>query len=100
MKRLVLILGAAVFLARTLTAQDVGFSSAWLDLSASDRDQVMRFAEEFKDFMSRSKSELIFIREATAFAEANRFRKWDSAVSAADLKPGSRWYAVNRDRTM
>jgi aspartyl aminopeptidase len=101
MNRLALILGL-VMLATTTTdaAQDVGFSSAWTDISAADRDHVMRFAEEFKEFIGRAKTELTFVREATKFAEANRYRKWDPKVPAGELRPGSRWYAINRDRTM
>ena len=101
MNRLALLLGVIMLgSGAPAWAQDVGFSSAWLEMNAADRDQVMRFAEEFKEFMGRSKTELMFVREGTKFAEANRFRKWDPKTPAADLKPGSRWYAVNRDRTM
>ena len=39
-----------------------------------------------------------FVREAVRVAESNGFRKWDP--KAAGLKPGTRWYAVNRDRTI
>ena len=42
---------------------------------------------------------MLFVRSATQFAETNGFRKWDAAA-AAGLKPGSRWYAINRDRTI
>ena len=38
-------------------------------------------------------------RSATQFAESNGFRKWDPKA-AAGLKPGTRWYAINRDRTI
>jgi len=83
----------------TLGAQDVGFANAWLELDPQGREQVMRYAEDFKGFLGKAKSEMQFVREAVRFAESNGFRKWD-AKAAAGLKPGTRWYAVNRDRTI
>jgi len=83
----------------TLRAQDVGFANAWPELDAQGRERVMRYAEEFKTFLGKAKSEMQFVREASRFAEANGFRKWDPKA-AAGLKPGGRWYAVNRDRTI
>ena len=60
----------------------------------------MRFAEEFKDFMGRTKSEMLFVREAVKLAESGGFRPWSSSVGPADVAPGSRWYRINRDRTL
>src|SRR4029434_3217884 len=40
-----------------------------------------------------------FVREGLKFAEDRGFKKWESNIAAAQLKPGSRWEAVNRDRT-
>jgi aspartyl aminopeptidase len=81
-------------------SQDLGFASAWPDLTPADRDQVMKFSEDFKDFMGRAKSHMLFVREGVNFAEARGFKKWDPNIRAADMRPGSRWYAVNRDRTL
>jgi len=94
---LVLLCLAAPQMAR---AQDVGFANAWPELTPADRDQVQTFGEEFKAFLGLAKSEMLFVRNATQFAESNGFRKWDAATTAAALKPGSRWYAINRDRTI
>ena len=48
----------------TLSAQDVGFTNGWLELDAQGREQVMRYAEDFKVFLGRAKSEMQFVREA------------------------------------
>jgi aspartyl aminopeptidase len=72
----------------------------WPALSPAERDEVMTFGEDFKAFMAKARSEMTFVHEATRIAEKNGFRKWPGAVPKADLKPGSRWYAVNRDRTI
>jgi len=79
---------------------DFGFTSAWPLLSASEKDHVMQLAEDFKRFIGTAKSEMLFVREAVKMAEAKGFKPWRADVPARDVKPGSRWYAVNRDRTM
>ena len=72
----------------------------WPTLSPAERDQVMKFGEDFKQFMGRAKSEMTFVREATKLAEAAGFRKWPASPTKADVRPGSRWYAVNRERSV
>lgn len=79
---------------------DVGFASAWPQLVSGEREQVMKFADDFKDFMGRAKSEMFFVREGVKFAESKGFRKWSPSLTNAELKPGTRWYSVNRDRTL
>ena len=81
-------------------AQDFGFSSAWTELSPAEEAEVMAFGEDFKSFMGGARSHMWFVREAVAMAEAQGFRPWSAEVTAADMAPGSRWYAVNRDRTV
>lgn len=72
----------------------------WPKLTAAERDDVMQFGEDFKQFMGVSKSELFFVREARQFAERHGFTPWRSSLRADEVTPGSRWYAVNRDRTI
>ena len=77
----------------------MGFANAWPELTPADQEQVQKFGEDVKTFLGQAKSEMLFVRSATQFAESSGFRKWDAAA-AAGLKPGSRWYAINRDRTI
>ena len=95
--------GIVAFLCLALSVeargQDVGFVNAWTELTAADQEQVQKFGEDVKGFLGQAKSEMLFVRGATQFAESNGFRKWD-ASAAASLTPGSRWYAINRDRTI
>ena len=93
-------LAIALVLAIPASGQDFGFSSAWPDLGPRERSEVMAFGEEFKDFMGRAKSEMWFVREGIAFAESEGFAEWSADVDASELVPGTRWYAVNRDRTL
>jgi len=84
--------------ASVLRAQEA--APVWPKLSAAQRDEVMRFSEDFKKFIGRAKSEMSFVREAKAFLDASGFRPWPGTASKADVRPGSRWYAINRDRTV
>ena len=70
--------------------------SSWLGLTAEERDAVFEFAEEYKDFIHLARTELSFVEQAIAFAEANGF---EALTDSATLVPGSRIYEVNRDRT-
>lgn len=82
------------------TAFSQNFSSAWLEITQQEQAQVMSFAEEFKDFMAVARSELWFVREGVALAEAEGFQAWTPNIDVSAMTPGSRWYAINRDRTL
>ena len=86
---------------RAVSAQALAqMGPVWPKLSAAERDQVMRYGDDFKQFMGRAKSAQTFVREARALVEAAGFKPWPASPSRADAVRGSRWYAVNRDRTI
>src|SRR3989338_4456352 len=103
MWRRTLFLAAAVLCAvrSPVLAQEPG--PVWAKLTDAQRDEVVRFGDDYKQFIGRAKSELTFVREAVRLVEANGFRPSPAAPGTpfrADLRPGSRWYAINRDRTI
>ena len=71
--------------------------SSWVGLDDATRAAVFAFAEDYKDFIHRARTELSFVSEAVAFAEANGF---EELTDATDLRPGKRVYEVNRNRTI
>ena len=77
--------------------EEIGPQPAWVDLSTTERNDVMAFAEGYKDFMSRAKTELSFVTEAVKIARKAGFRE---LADSSDLKPGARFYDINRDRSM
>jgi len=87
-------------LASPLQAQDAQPAPVWPKLTQVQRDEVQRFGEDFKQFIGRAKSAVTFVQEAARLVEANGFRRWPASPSKADVRPGSRWYAVNRDQTI
>ena len=70
---------------------------AWIDLSASERREVLAFAEDYKDFMSLAKTEMSFVVEAVKIVRKAGFR---ALTDGSNLQPGSRYYDINRDRAI
>jgi len=99
--RIVAVVAVAMLaLVAPATAQETRPGPVWPTLPQAQRDEVMRFGEDFKRFIGRAKSESAFVREATTLVEASGFKAWPAAPSKGDVRPGSRWYAVNRDRAI
>lgn len=70
---------------------------AWLGLSAKERKSVLEFAEDYKDFMGQAKTEISFVSEAVKIAKTAGFSPLEEESA---LKPGKRYYDINRDRTI
>jgi aspartyl aminopeptidase len=93
----VLLVGVA---APPVLTQNAEPGPVWPKLSQPERIEVMRFGDDFKQFIGRAKSEMTFVREAVKLVEANGFKPWPKTPVKTDIRPGSRWYAVNRERTI
>ena len=77
--------------------EEEGPTAAWATLDDGQRRDVMAFAEDYKDFMDRAKTELSFVTEAVRIARSEGFRPLEPD---SDLRPGGRFYDINRDRTI
>jgi aspartyl aminopeptidase len=82
----------------TLAAQEP--APVWPRLTEPQRVEVTRFGDEFKQFAGVAKSARRFVGEAAKMVEAAGFKRWPAKPSKADVAPGSKWYAINRDRTI
>jgi len=71
--------------------------TAWEGLTARERRAVMDFADDYKDFMGRAKTELSFVTEAVRVARAAGFRE---LTEDSNLRAGGKFYDINRDRTV
>ncbi|MBT8147207.1 MAG: aminopeptidase 1, partial [Gammaproteobacteria bacterium] len=71
--------------------------SSWRNITASQRNAIFDFAEQYKDFLHRARTELSVVAEAVSFAEANGFQQWNDQSAPT---PGARYYEINRDRTI
>ena len=71
--------------------------SSWLLLSESELKAVEAYATDYKDFIYKAPTELTFVTETIKRVEKQGFKRLsENSV----LKPGSRFYDVNRDRTI
>lgn len=81
-------------------AQDVEPGPVWPTLSPAQQSEVMRFGDDYKQFIGRAKSEMTFVREVIKLLDAGGFKRWPASPAKAEVSAGSKWYAVNRDRTI
>jgi aspartyl aminopeptidase len=72
----------------------------WPQLTEAERGQVMTFGDDFKQFIGRAKSALTFVRDVRTLVEAAGFKPWPASPSRGEARPGTKWYATNRDRTI
>jgi len=73
--------------------------NVWKILTDAERQEAMDLTERFKRMISDARSELMMVREAIRYAEDRGFEPWDPTAESS-TRPGARYYAVNRDRTM
>jgi len=72
-------------------------ASSWLSLSAKELKAVETYADTYKDYIYKTPTELTFVSETIKRAEQQGFKK---LTETSNLKPGARFYDVNRDRTI
>jgi aspartyl aminopeptidase len=73
----------------------VATKSAWLTLTPEQKDQVMRFAEPYKDYMRHAKSAALSAAELIRLAHMAGFEDF---TSPSQVKPGARLILNNRGR--
>jgi aspartyl aminopeptidase len=86
--------------AAPVVAQDPEPGPIWATLTPAQQTEVMRFGDDYKQFIGRAKSEMTFVREVITLLEAGGFKRWPASPTKADVRAGAKWYAVNRDRTI
>ena len=94
---LALVAASPASLAQTSCSDNLDCESGWVGISDAKRAEVFAFAEDYKGFIAEARTELSFVTEAIAFAQANGF---EALTSDSRLRPGARLYEVNRDRTI
>jgi aspartyl aminopeptidase len=96
----IVLVTAVLALSGSVQAQDEEAEiepTAWRALTDSERRDVLAFAEDYKEFMSEAKTELSFVAGAVRLARDAGFRE---LTTNSNLRPGARFYDVNRDRTI
>lgn len=71
--------------------------SGWVGLPSADRKAAFALAEEYKRFMTVSRTEALTVTETIKRARAQGFREWAPGQA---LAAGGRYYHVNRARSI
>lgn len=71
--------------------------NAWDKYQEEHLDELLKFAEEYKEFLSYGKTERLVVEETVALAEKAGFRPLSEK---SDLKKGDRVYSVNKDKNV
>ena len=71
--------------------------NAWEKYSANEEKEVMKFAEGYKDFLSKSKTERLAVKESVKLLEANGFVAIEKVKG---LKAGDKVYFVNKNKNV
>lgn len=71
--------------------------NAWDKYQEEHLDELLKFAEEYKEFLSYGKTERLVVEETVALAEKAGFRPLSEM---SDLKKGDRVYSVNKDKNV
>lgn len=69
--------------------------TVWEKMDKKSMKALMTFNDEYKDFLSASKTERTFTKNAVAFAEANGFKELSKVKK---LKAGDKVYSTNRGK--
>ncbi len=77
--------------------ENMDCKSAWGSLTPVEKQTVFAFAEDYKDFMDKARTELGFVTEAIKIAEANGFKP---LRDDSPMTPGAKYYDNNRDRAV
>ena len=71
--------------------------NGWDRVSKDTVQDIMRYGEEYKNFLDRSKTERLAVRTAVELAEEKGFVPYTRGM---DLKPGDKIYRVNRGKAL
>ncbi|MBU7007531.1 aminopeptidase [Phosphitispora fastidiosa] len=73
----------------------------WDTLSPQEREETQKFAEEYKKFLNKAKTEREAVAEIVNLAEKEGYVSLEELMDRGKkLKPGNKVYAVNRDKNV
>ncbi len=71
--------------------------TVWEKLNEKEMEELMQISEDYRQFLSSSKTERAFVTNSVAAAEKAGFK---NISEVSELKPGDRIYAVNRGKNI
>ena len=77
--------------------ENLDCKSSWLYLNDKQKKTIFAYAEDYKRFMDKARTELSFVEEAVNVVKKYGFKQLKGDSS---LKAGAKYYDVNRDRAL
>jgi len=71
--------------------------SGWENVDDNERQEIFSFANDYMDFLGRSKTEREIVENATELAKEHGFRELNEY---SELHPGDKVYYVNRGKNL
>lgn len=71
--------------------------SSWTSLKKGEKTKVFTFAEDYKAFIHKARTELSFVEQAVDYARKQGFSR---LKDSSPLTPGARYYDINRARAL
>ena len=72
----------------------------WLNIDQAKKDELESLSTDYMDFMNKSKTERLAVKEIVRRAEEAGFRNIDEALDEGKLEAGDKVYAINRQKAV
>jgi len=82
---------------------ELGFEAklVWDTLSQAEKDETLKFAEDYKGFLNEGKTERETIREIIRLAQEHGFVSLEEvAARGKKIRPGNKLYVVNKEKNV
>lgn len=74
--------------------------NVWLNIDQAKKDELENFSSDYMDFMNKSKTERLAVKEIVKRAEEAGFRNIDEVIEEGKLEAGDKVYAINRQKAV
>ena len=74
--------------------------NVWLNIDQAKKDELESLSTDYMDFMNKSKTERLAVKEIVRRAEEAGFRNRDEVIEEGKLEAGDKVYAINRQKAV
>lgn len=74
--------------------------NVWLNIDQAKKDELESLSTDYMDFMNKSKTERLAVKEIVRRAEEAGFRNIDDVIEEGKLEAGDKVYAINRQKAV
>ncbi len=74
--------------------------NVWLNIDQAKKDELESLSTDYMDFMNKSKTERLAVKEIVKRAEEAGFRNIDEVIEEGRLEVGDKVYAINRQKAV